>query len=112
MCEIDNETATQPKEDNTKIDNYFIHSKGVHYQGNWMGGLPHGPGTAIYPDGAYYVGNFDEGEAHDSNGYLIFPNGSQYQGNVVKSKLEGKGKLTHKLGYSYAGEWADNKPHG
>ncbi len=52
-----------------------------------MGGLPHGPGTAVYPDGSYYVGNFDEGEAHDQNGYLILPNGSQYQGNIVKSKL-------------------------
>ena len=100
------------REDSTNVDTYFIQSKNVHYQGNWMGGLPHGRGIAIYPDGSYYYGLFDEGEAVDPNGCLILPNGAEYEGNIVNSKIEGRGILKHKLGYCYEGEWKNSRPHG
>lgn len=45
-----------------------------------MAGLPHGKGRAIYPDGSYYIGNFEEGEAEDQRGIVIFPNGAIYEG--------------------------------
>ena len=77
-----------------------------------MGGLPHGKGNAIYPDGSLYYGKFDEGEAEDDHAFLILPNGSFYEGEVHRSKLAGKGILTHKMDYRYEGQWFDNKPHG
>lgn len=40
----------------SRIDNYYIKSRDTHYQGNWMQGLPHGKGRAIYPNGTYYIG--------------------------------------------------------
>ena len=96
----------------TTIDTYYVFGKETYYQGNWMGGLPHGKGNAIYPDGALYYGKFDEGEAEDDHAFLILANGSFYQGEVHKSKISGKGVLIHKRGYRYEGEWWDNKPHG
>ena len=51
-------------------------SKNSYYQGSWKGGLPHGSGNAIYPDGSYYIGNFDCGEAEDKQGCLILSNGA------------------------------------
>lgn len=86
-------------------------SKDSYYQGSWMGGLPHGPGIAIYPDGSYYMGNFDCGQAQDKNGYLILSNGAQFTGNIEKSKIQGYGVLKHK-DYTYQGEWVNGKPHG
>jgi hypothetical protein len=77
-----------------------------------MGGLPHGKGNAVYPDGSLYYGKFDEGEAEDSHAFLILPNGAFYEGEVHRSKIEGRGKLIHRLGYRYDGEWLNNKPHG
>ena len=62
----------------TTIDTYYVFSKDTYYQGNWMGGLPHGKGNAIYPDGALYYGKFDEGEAEDDHAFLILANGSFY----------------------------------
>ena len=45
-----------------------------------MAGLPHGKGRAIYHDGSYYIGYFEEGEAEDQRGIVIFPNGAIYEG--------------------------------
>lgn len=77
-----------------------------------MGGLPHGKGNAIYPDGTFYYGKFDNGEAEDGHAFVIFPNGAFYEGEVHRSKLQGRGKLIHKRIYKYEGDWSDNRPHG
>jgi hypothetical protein len=66
----------------SRIDNYYIKSRDTHYQGNWMQGLPHGKGRAIYPNGTYYIGKFQDGEAEDDKGILIFPNGAIYEGTA------------------------------
>lgn len=71
-------------------ENFYIKSKDTYFRArakDFSNGLPQGRGSALYPDGTYYIGNFNEGEAEDERGILIFPNGAVYEGRVERSKL-------------------------
>lgn len=51
------------------------------YSGEWMGGIPHGKGELYYPNGGYYVGYFNKGNA-DGEGRFISPEGWMYEGEL------------------------------
>ncbi|MDD2840613.1 MAG: hypothetical protein PHY80_05905 [Rickettsiales bacterium] len=42
--------------------------------------LPEGFGIAIFDDGTYYQGEFQDGQAYDDEAVIVFPNGGYYKG--------------------------------
>ena len=42
--------------------------------------MPNGKGKIFFPQGHYFEGYFNEGEANSTNGILIFNDGSYYRG--------------------------------
>ena len=87
------------------LDNNCFKYNGVYKQGKII------KGTAIFPGGGKYVGDFKLGLP---NGYgtFSFPDESQYFGEWKNGKGEGQGIKTWKDGRKYSGSFKDDKPHG
>jgi hypothetical protein len=72
------------------------------YQGDTKGGLAHGFGTIVFPNGNRYEGNWIEGK-RTGYGIYYYSNGSKYEGEVVDGHLQGRGILTFANGNHYEG---------
>ena len=68
------------------------------------GDCRNGFGTYIYPSGARYVGQFQDGKIF-GNGTCYFKDGSIYQGEWENGKPNGKGIKTFKDGRKLSGVW-------
>ena len=98
----------------------FEHTNGYAYRGQVasykvedgkIGTGPHGQGTATYPDGTQYVGQFKNGKWHGQGTYT-FPDGTQYVGEFKEGKLDGQGTHTFPDGSQYVGQFKNGKWHG
>ena len=70
-----------------------------------------GYGTAIFPSGARYIGDFADGELH-GRGILYFPDGSKYIGHWVHQYREGRGRMVLADGSEYFGDFKASEFHG
>lgn len=68
-------------------------------------------GKLIFPDGAKYVGELNDGKRHGV-GIYYFSDGSIYEGDSVNNYFEGKGKMIWEDGGFYEGEWAQGEIDG
>lgn len=68
-----------------------------------------GRGTFVYPSGAKYTGQFQNGEIH-GRGTCYYANGSVYSGDWVHRYPEGKGTKTFKDGSKRTGDWKKGRP--
>ena len=74
------------------------------YDGQWLGGLRHGEGKMMWPDGASYAGTWHCNQAC-KNGKFTFSNGDIYEGNWSGNKMCGYGVFRHTDGTVYRGMW-------
>lgn len=83
---------------------------GRHYDGDWVGGQPHGEGTEVLPDGTTYRGGWQAGQRH-GQGVLESPDGDRYAGEFAAGKRNGVGTQESAEG-TYRGEWSADHPEG
>ena len=61
----------------------------------------------IYPDGAYYIGDFKDGLKH-GDGEFHWNNGDVYNGQWENGDLNGHGTMTYADGTKKTGKWKDD----
>ena len=83
-------------------------SDGYKYEGEWVDNQQHGEGTAYYPNGTTFVGEFVYGKR--TKGTYSFVDGDSYTGEHKDSDMHGYGEYTFKggrvkKGYFYEGKF-------
>ena len=68
-------------------------------------------GTAMWPDGEKYVGDWKDGK-NNGKGTFTWPDGQKYVGDWKDGKQNGKGTFTWPSGQKYVGDWKDDKRNG
>lgn len=81
------------------------------YEGWFKQNMFHGRGRVIFQTGAYYIGEWSEGNKH-GQGYMWLQNGQTYQGEYRDDMKNGQGTYRWPSGDIYIGEWLDGKKHG
>ena len=73
-------------------------------------------GTATWPNGDKYVGQFKDGNINGQGTYYFLANnqfkGDKYVGEFKDGKMNGQGTYTFANGDKYVGEFKDGKYHG
>lgn len=110
-------------------------SMGFTYTGNFMNGLPCGPGMLEWVDGykvegifrdgvvggsgsfhdsygGSYAGNIEGGARHGHGTYTSHAEKEKYVGEWFRGKRNGKGTQYYVDGGTYEGEWRENLRHG
>ena len=78
------------------------------YEGEYnTEGQPEGRGTARWPDGEMYEGEWRAGQK-EGRGAITHPNGDVYDGEWRAGKKEGRGICTLASGAIYEGMWKDD----
>ena len=75
------------------------------------GNCQNGVGSAIYPKGDVYTGEWKNGRA-DGTGRLEYKNGNVYYGDWKNGKANGIGIMLYADKTRYEGEWKDSQAHG
>lgn len=75
-----------------------------------QGDCRNGTGIYLFPSGAKYIGQFEEGKM-EGIGSCYYSDGSKYQGEWVNSYPEGNGIKTFPDGTQQRGEWRKGKPY-
>ena len=71
-----------------------------------------GKGIMFFPDGSYYIGDFENG-LKNGKGIYYYENGKiQYEGDWFENKREGEGKLYLLEGSYYIGQFKDDLFNG
>ncbi len=78
--------------------------EGGIYTGETQGGMPHGHGTIIWPDGTVYTGQWQRGTM-EGEGEIKWPSGAQFEGFWKEGLKHGRGKLTLPVGEVLQGYW-------
>lgn len=73
------------------------------------GDCQNGKGTYLYPSGAKYVGEFQNGEIHGV-GVCYYTDGTKYSGQWSRRFPEGKGTKTFPDGTKIFGNWSKGQP--
>lgn len=91
----------------------FLDSDGdpYEYTGPVRNGEPHGRGTARYPNGDRYDGDFVDGKMQ-GRGVYTWPSGARYEGDWLAGQMHGQGTYRFRTGKVYVGELRDSKMHG
>ena len=80
------------------------------YEGDFVGGQPHGRGIETTAEGVRFEGEFSEGD-RAGLGVLTRPDGSRYSGQFRAGLRDGDGVYESKTG-RYTGQWHADVPHG
>lgn len=84
---------------------------GAKYVGEFQDGKIHGVGTLYFSNGDQYTGEWVN-QYRQGKGRLEFDNGDQYTGQFHRNKFEGKGTMAYANGNKYEGNWRENRPDG
>ena len=87
------------------------------YIGNICDGEPHGQGKAMFGDGSWYEGTFDEGELKLGRGSYVSddPEEGTYSGAFKDDEFHGYGTRIYQdegIKYTYTGQFEDGDEHG
>jgi len=85
--------------------------KDGRYRGGMQGGVPHGQGVMIWPDGRTYTGAWRRGR-FDGKGAYVAADGSAYTGEFADGVYAGEGVLSYRNGPLYRGSFRDGRPDG
>ena len=94
----------------TKCRGIYKAQSGYIYEGLFISGAIT-KGTALYPGGAKYVGEFNDFKPHGF-GDFGWANGDKYFGEWKDGKSHGAGTKIWKDGREYSGAFKDDKLHG
>lgn len=86
---------------------FTLSAQGDCIRGNCLDGN----GKLVFPDGAYYDGDFRRGK-FQGTGIMKYPGGAMYVGGWHKSLQEGRGRMTEADGTNYLGYFHNGKRHG
>jgi hypothetical protein len=89
----------------------MIFPDGAKYIGEWQNDKKHGQGTHAVPGEWKYVGEWIDDRMH-GQGTLTWPDGQKYVGAFKDDKKHGQGVITWLNGDEYVGEWIDDKVNG
>jgi len=84
---------------------------GATYVGEFKDYKPHGYGNFAWTNGDKYFGEWKDGKSH-GNGTKIWSDGREYSGKFKNDKLHGKGTFYYPDGKKYVGEFINGKRHG
>jgi len=84
---------------------------GAKYVGEFKDFKPHGFGNFAWTNGDKYFGEWKFGKSHGS-GTKIWNDGREYSGTFKDDKLHGKGTFYYPDGKKYVGEFINGKRHG
>ncbi|XP_046961989.1 alsin [Vanessa cardui] len=85
--------------------------KDAKYNGRWLDGKIHGSGKIEWPDGKFYVGQFQL-NALCGHGKMEIPGVGIYEGQWKDNLQNGYGVLKYTSGDIYEGYFKDGQPHG
>lgn len=88
-----------------------VEATGERYEGEWKQGLRHGIGTAHWPDGDLYTGQWMHDHPH-GKGVYFKSNGERYEGDWEMGKRQGKGKAQWPDGSYYIGDFRNDRADG
>ena len=84
---------------------------GATYVGEFKNYKPHGYGNFSWTNGDKYFGEWKDGKSHGS-GTKIWADGREYSGSFENDKLHGQGTFYYPGGKKYVGEFLNGKRHG
>eukprot|EP01032_Pedospumella_encystans_P009288 gene9288-10946_t len=74
----------------TLVENGCVYIKDdLVFEGTLLNNAYHGQGTLTYPDGAQFVGTFDNGQIVNGKGTFYFADGTSYAGEWQRGKKHG-----------------------
>jgi len=82
------------------------------YEGELLGGRPHGQGTVIYRSGYMFEGHFEHGL---ESGWCVLCDPMDvtvFEGEMTEGQITGYGTFKFESGAMYAGQWRDGLFHG
>ncbi len=88
-----------------------VFPSGGKYIGDFREGKIQGKGIFYFSDGNKYIGNWVD-QYREGDGRFIFSNGDEYFGEFQLNKFSGRGVMTYANGNRYEGDWLDNRQHG
>lgn len=108
--ELGSETTADEKQIKTRVARKVEDGT---YEGGWIKGTNKraGEGRLVYPNGAFYHGNFDK-DHPNGTGLKIFTDGDVYFGDFENHQMEGHGEYTSQEGITYEGEFHRNVQEG
>jgi 1-phosphatidylinositol-4-phosphate 5-kinase len=83
----------------------------VVYEGDWERNLHHGTGTLSWTDGRKYVGTWEANKRHGL-GRFTMPNGNIYDGGFVDDAFEGDGRTERVDGGVFVGKFKGGNRNG
>lgn len=89
----------------------FVENDGERYEGEWKARKRHGIGTAFWPDGSSYIGQW-EFDLAGGKGIYFKNTGEKYEGDWKEGKRQGKGKSTWPDGSVYSGDFNNDMAEG
>ena len=84
---------------------------GAKYVGEFKDYKPHGYGNFAWANGDKYFGEWKNGKSH-GNGTKIWSDGREYSGTFKNDKLHGNGTFYYPDGKKYVGEFINGKRNG
>ena len=88
-----------------------VFPSGARYVGQFREGRPNGLGVLYFSDGSKYVGHW-KNQHREGKGRMVLANGDEYLGAFRRNRFHGKGLMRFANGDRYEGEWVDNLPNG
>lgn len=85
---------------------------GGEYVGDWEDNLMHGTGTRRFANGDLYTGPYVRGRRHGANGRFYFANGDLYVGQWEEDMLHGTGRYYYHHGQRFEGDFVKGVRHG
>jgi hypothetical protein len=84
---------------------------GTKYDGQFSGGRLHGLGVMTYPTRDIFSGDWQFG-VREGRGRLKYANGDEYFGTFRQNNMNGQGKMTYANGAVYEGNWVGGQIQG
>ena len=85
-------------------------ASGDVYSGDWRNDLFHGQGTYRWADGDTYTGEYQKEKQHGMG--TLQDQAGTYTGRWIEDARDGWGKQEYKTGEIYEGEWRNDMKHG
>jgi len=93
------------------IEGTALFPGGAKYVGEFKDFKPHGYGSFNWANGDKYFGEWKDGKSHGS-GTKIWKDAREYSGEFKNDKLHGKGIFYYPDGKKYVGDFINGKRHG
>lgn len=81
------------------------------YEGTLKEGVPHGKGTARYPDGRIYQGQFLDGKRDDEHAHFVYADGNVFEGTFAADTIQQGRVVLNTKDYYFVGSFSHGRPY-